>query len=119
MEDTASAPAASAPPVGGPPTADDLRKTVADLVGIAPDEVAGDVNLILLGLTSLGIMRLATGWRRTGLRVEFAALAADPTVDAWERELAAAWQARADKAAAKAAAQAAARTGAQAGEDAR
>ncbi|MBB1252316.1 phosphopantetheine-binding protein [Streptomyces alkaliterrae] len=78
---------------GGPPvTGDQLRATLAGLIGISPDEIEDDANLIHLGLQSLQVMRLATRWRRAGLEVSFGDLAADPTFAAWNdritRELA-------------------------------
>ncbi|WP_232668443.1 phosphopantetheine-binding protein [Pseudonocardia sp. TRM90224] len=64
-------------------TADFLREAVTELSGIPGDELAGDANLVQLGVGSLEVMRLATRWRRRGLAVEFAVLAAEPTIDAW------------------------------------
>ncbi|WP_406278053.1 phosphopantetheine-binding protein [Embleya sp. NBC_00896] len=72
------------------PTADDLREILAAMIGTTPAEITGDANLVLLGLGSLEMMRLATRWRRQGLVVEFRDLAARPTVDAWTELLAAA-----------------------------
>jgi aryl carrier-like protein len=83
--------ARTAPLVTAPPTADSLRDAVATLIGISPGEIAGDDNLIFLGLGSLEMMRLATRWRRQGLAVEFGELAAAPTVDAWTEYLGVVW----------------------------
>ncbi|MBZ4323661.1 phosphopantetheine-binding protein [Streptomyces huiliensis] len=84
----------STTPATGPLTGDDLRRILAETIGTTPDEIETDVNLIHQGLSSLQMMRLVTRWRREGLGVEFRDLAADPTVDAWERRFAEAWQAR-------------------------
>ncbi|WP_156754442.1 phosphopantetheine-binding protein [Actinokineospora pegani] len=70
-------------------TADSLRAQVADLIGVDPAEIDGDANLVFLGLGSLEMMRLSTKWRRAGLRVVLAELAAVPTIDAWAAYLAA------------------------------
>jgi aryl carrier-like protein len=87
-DSTDKARAASATPVTG----EELRSVLADLIGITPTEIEDDANLINLGLESLQVMRLATKWRRAGLRVAFGDLAADPTYAAWNelitRELA-------------------------------
>ncbi|GAB1645443.1 phosphopantetheine-binding protein [Krasilnikovia sp. MM14-A1259] len=83
-------------PLAAPPAADDLRRAVAGILGVDPDGIPGDANLVYLGLGSLEVMRLATGWRRAGLRVPFADLAADPTIDAWAAHLTAAWESAQD-----------------------
>ncbi|MGJ6960525.1 phosphopantetheine-binding protein [Streptosporangium sp. G11] len=80
--------------ISRPPAADDLRRTIATIVGTEPGEIAGDTNLVFLGLGSLEMMRLVTRWRRQGVAVEFGELAAEPTVDAWQRHLHAAWETR-------------------------
>lgn len=73
------------PPPGKPPTVEELRETVAGLVGTEPDAIPLDANLNELGVDSLGMMRLANRWRRVGVRVSFRELAADPTLAAWQR----------------------------------
>jgi aryl carrier-like protein len=75
------------------PTADDLRRAIAEIMEADPEEITGDANLVFLGLGSLEMMRLVTRWRRAGLAVDFAELAADPTLDAWTGHLVAAWEA--------------------------
>ncbi|MCG8915755.1 phosphopantetheine-binding protein [Actinokineospora sp. PR83] len=69
----------------GPPPPDEreLRELVAPLVGIAPEDIPGGANLILLGLSSLDMMRLVGRWRRDRLPVVFEELAAAPTLDGW------------------------------------
>ncbi|NRQ34236.1 phosphopantetheine-binding protein [Nonomuraea sp. NN258] len=64
-----------------------LRETVAALIGAAPEDIAGDANLVYLGVGSLEMMRLVTRYRRQGVTLDFAVLAAEPTLDAWERHL--------------------------------
>lgn len=70
-----------------PPTLDRLRGQVAEILEVDPAELADDANLLLLGLDSLGMMRLVNQWRREGVRVSSRALLADPTVAAWHKLL--------------------------------
>ena len=70
-----------------PPSIEELRTTVAAFLGTAPGEISPDANLIYLGLGSLEVMRLATRWRRQGLSVDLADLAARPTLAAWHEYL--------------------------------
>jgi aryl carrier-like protein len=68
-----------------PPTLEELREAVAELIGSEPGEVPLDANLNHLGVDSLGMMRLVNRWRRVGIRVSFRELAAEPTLAAWQR----------------------------------
>ncbi|MET8183649.1 phosphopantetheine-binding protein [Streptomyces sp. NPDC005336] len=63
----------------------ELREAVAAMIGAEPDAIAPADNLIHLGLGSLEMMRLVNRWRRDGLPVSFRELAAEPTLDAWQR----------------------------------
>lgn len=74
-------------PAGRPPTLDALREAVAVLLGIAPDEIADDADLVQLGFDSLAMMRLVSQWRREGIRVSSRALAVEPTLASWTRQL--------------------------------
>jgi mycobactin phenyloxazoline synthetase len=67
--------------VAGSPT--DVRAEVADLLGVGADTVDPRGNLISQGLDSIRMMSLAGRWRRRGMDVDFAALSADPTIEAW------------------------------------
>jgi mycobactin phenyloxazoline synthetase len=67
--------------VAGSPRA--VRAEVAELLGVSADTVDPGGNLISQGLDSIRMMSLAGRWRRRGIAVDFAALAADPTVEAW------------------------------------
>ncbi|WP_333767825.1 phosphopantetheine-binding protein [Streptomyces sp. IBSBF 2435] len=62
-----------------------LREAVAAKIGTEPGAIAPDANLVLLGLGSLEMMQLVNRWRRDGLPVSFRELAAEPTLDAWQR----------------------------------
>ena len=61
----------------------DVRAEVAELLGVSADSVDPAGNLVSQGLDSIRMMSLAGKWRRRGVDVDFAALAADPTVEAW------------------------------------
>ncbi|HYX97952.1 MAG TPA: amino acid adenylation domain-containing protein [Mycobacterium sp.] len=67
--------------VAGSPS--DVCAEVAELLGVSADTVDPSGNLISQGLDSIRMMSLAGRWRRRGIDVDFAALAADPTVEAW------------------------------------
>ncbi|MET9667339.1 phosphopantetheine-binding protein [Streptomyces sp. NPDC006475] len=65
------------------PTEQDLREVIAPLLGIEPAAIEADANLVVLGLSSLEIMRLVSRWRRNKVPVEFDALVAAPTLNGW------------------------------------
>ncbi|HME14024.1 MAG TPA: phosphopantetheine-binding protein, partial [Mycobacterium sp.] len=67
--------------VAGGPGA--IRAEVAELLGVSADTVDPDGNLISQGLDSIRMMSLAGRWRRRGIAVDFATLAATPTIEAW------------------------------------
>ncbi|WP_309227834.1 MULTISPECIES: amino acid adenylation domain-containing protein [unclassified Mycolicibacterium] len=60
-----------------------VRDEVAALLGISPGDVDPDADLIASGLDSIRMMSLSGRWRKQGINVGFAALAANPTVAAW------------------------------------
>ncbi|HTZ12452.1 MAG TPA: amino acid adenylation domain-containing protein [Mycobacterium sp.] len=60
-----------------------IRAEVAELLGVSADTVDLDGNLISQGLDSIRMMTLAGRWRRRGIAVDFATLAAAPTIEAW------------------------------------
>lgn len=74
-------------PGGRPPTLDALREAVAVLLDIPPDGIADDADLMQLGFDSLAMMRLVSQWRREGIRVSSRALAVEPTLASWTRQL--------------------------------
>ncbi|MFI6171260.1 amino acid adenylation domain-containing protein [Nocardia sp. NPDC051052] len=65
----------------------DIRAVIADHLGVPADSIDDDADLIQLGLDSIRTMKLAGGWRKRGIDVNFAQLAAAPTVAAWARLL--------------------------------
>ncbi len=66
-----------------PARSEDIRAEVAELLGVGSDAVQPESNLIGQGLDSIRMMALAGRWRRQGIAVDFAALAAEPTIEAW------------------------------------
>ncbi|MGW5382596.1 non-ribosomal peptide synthetase [Nocardia sp. NPDC003963] len=68
-------------------TRDEIRSAVAGQLGRDDIEIADLDDLIQLGLDSIRTMKLAGAWRKRGAAVNFAELAAEPTVDAWHRLL--------------------------------
>ncbi len=60
-----------------------VREEVAELLGVSPDDVDPDADLIASGLDSIRMMSLSGRWRKQGIDVNFAALAENPTVAAW------------------------------------
>lgn len=64
-------------------TRDEVKSAVAAAVGMEPDTVPDDENLVALGLDSLAMMGLVNRWRRQGVVIEFERLVASPTVNSW------------------------------------
>ncbi|MUM18706.1 amino acid adenylation domain-containing protein [Mycobacterium sp. CBMA271] len=62
---------------------DEIKASVADLIGLTPQEISDGDDLITLGLDSIRMMTLAGGWRKRGSGITFAQLAAEPSVDSW------------------------------------
>ncbi|WP_040794521.1 non-ribosomal peptide synthetase [Nocardia higoensis] len=61
----------------------DIRAEVGSALGIAPDSLDLDGDLITQGLDSLRMMRLAGQWRKRGHDIDFARLSGEPTIRAW------------------------------------
>ncbi|MCK9921038.1 phosphopantetheine-binding protein [Frankia sp. AgPm24] len=75
-------------PSGAVPGESELRELVAGLLDLDPTTLEPDGNLVVLGLSSLEIMRLVGTWRRAGLPVDFDRLVAAPTLTGWSAHLA-------------------------------
>ncbi|WP_199440250.1 phosphopantetheine-binding protein [Umezawaea beigongshangensis] len=75
--------ATDSPPTAQPPDERQLRELVAPLINTRPEDIPGGANLIMLGLSSLDLMRLVGRWRRERVPVVFEELAATPTLDGW------------------------------------
>ncbi|PPK63311.1 phosphopantetheine-binding protein [Actinokineospora auranticolor] len=65
-----------------------LLAAVAESTEEEPEDITADTNLFELGLDSIALMRLVGTWRRAGFAVDFAELAANPTLGAWAALLA-------------------------------
>src|SRR3990170_4055317 len=59
-------------------SSESVRGEVAELLGVSPDAVDPDADLIASGLDSIRMMSLSGRWRKQGIEVGFAALAANP-----------------------------------------
>ncbi|TSE01423.1 amino acid adenylation domain-containing protein [Skermania sp. ID1734] len=70
-----------------PGGSESIRAQIAAQLAIAPDLIDDNADLIQLGLDSIRMMRLAGTWRKAGFNVNFAELAAAPTVGEWARML--------------------------------
>ncbi|MBS9534549.1 amino acid adenylation domain-containing protein [Mycobacterium sp. M1] len=70
-----------------PITGDEIRTAVADQLGCPATDIADDDDLIQCGLNSIAMMAMAGGWRKRGVHITFAQLAAEPTVAAWQQLL--------------------------------
>ncbi|MDT5307440.1 MAG: mycobactin phenyloxazoline synthetase, partial [Mycobacterium sp.] len=63
--------------------AEAIRGEVAELLGVDVEAIDPDGDLVGQGFDSIRMMALAGRWRRRGFVVDFAALAAAPTIGAW------------------------------------
>lgn len=68
---------------GGATPSQSVRDEVAELLGVSPDTIDPAQDLIASGLDSIRMMSLSGRWRKRGIDVDFATLAASPTVAAW------------------------------------
>ena len=76
---------------GVPPSdVDPVRAAVAAALNVEYAELTADADLFTLGLDSLTLIRLVSGWRRAGHPVTFEQLAEAPTLADWAAALAAA-----------------------------
>ena len=64
-------------------SAEAIRGEVAELLGIGVEAIDPGGDLVGQGLDSIRMMTLAGRWRRLGFAVDFATLAAAPTIEAW------------------------------------
>ncbi|WP_328409196.1 non-ribosomal peptide synthetase [Nocardia sp. NBC_00403] len=62
---------------------EEIRAAVASQIGLGAGDIADHDDLIQLGLDSIRTMKLAGGWRKRGVDINFAQLAASPTVASW------------------------------------
>lgn len=65
----------------------DLRRMVADELDLAPEQIAGDDDLLGRGMHSLAMMKFAGRLRKAGYRINYSKLALTPTIDEWAQLL--------------------------------
>ena len=63
--------------------AEAIRGEVAEMLGVDAQAIDPEGDLVGQGLDSIRMMALAGRWRRLGFAVDFATLAAAPTIAAW------------------------------------
>src|SRR5215210_5712047 len=66
-----------------PLTLEGMRRAVAELLGEPTDSIGYEDDLIQRGVDSVGIMRLANTWRRSGIELKFAELIERPFLREW------------------------------------
>ncbi|RFS82988.1 isochorismatase [Actinomadura spongiicola] len=64
-------------------TPDRIRADVAEVLGVAPGDVADDVPVIDQGMDSIRLMTLVERWRAEGADIDLMDLAEQPTVARW------------------------------------
>ncbi|WP_222183767.1 phosphopantetheine-binding protein [Geminicoccus harenae] len=64
-------------------TLESMRREIAALLHDDPEEIGTDDSLIDLGLDSMRAMALVRRWQEIGVRAEFSAFAATPTLAHW------------------------------------
>lgn len=67
----------------------EVRDAVAAAIGVPPESVGYDDDLVGLGMHSMQLMKLSATWRKQGLDVRSSQLALEPTITAWARLLSA------------------------------
>lgn len=73
----------STPLPSAPTDPDALRVALAALLGVAPETLADDTDLVDAGLDSIRVMALAERWAAEGVEVDFMDLAEAPTIGDW------------------------------------
>ncbi|WP_433684897.1 phosphopantetheine-binding protein [Nocardia sp. CA-119907] len=72
------------------PTEAQLRAELTPVLGLVDAaELDPDANLVVLGLSSLELMRMVGRWNKAGVPAVFEELVATPTLTAWLRHFAA------------------------------
>ncbi|MFW0794706.1 phosphopantetheine-binding protein [Gordonia sp. CPCC 205515] len=69
-------------------TRDRIIGDIAEILQVDSSEIADDTNVLDFGLDSVRLMSLIERWRAAGAeKADLVALASDPVVGAWVREL--------------------------------
>ncbi|WP_160008866.1 phosphopantetheine-binding protein [Rhizobium sp. 18055] len=66
-----------------PLSLDLMRRDIAAMIHIDPDEIGADDNLMDLGLDSMRAMNLVLLWQERGVQLDFSELATGPTLAGW------------------------------------
>lgn len=66
-------------------TLEKMRADIAGMIGVEPDEILDDDNLIDLGLDSMRLMNLILIWQEAGVPLEFSEYAQAFTLGEWWR----------------------------------
>ncbi|MBF6125123.1 non-ribosomal peptide synthetase [Nocardia brasiliensis] len=61
----------------------EVREIVAADLGVSPESIGYDDDLVSLGMHSMKLMHLAAKWRKRGYDVRSSSLALEPTITAW------------------------------------
>lgn len=64
-------------------TTDELYQLASDELGVPADTLSGTDDLMMLGMQSLALMKIAGRLRRAGHPIHYAQMALAPTLDAW------------------------------------
>ncbi|MFW0785673.1 phosphopantetheine-binding protein [Gordonia sp. CPCC 206044] len=69
-------------------TRDRIISDIAEILQISTDEIGDETNVLDVGLDSVRLMSLIERWRAAGaVKADLVALASNPVVGAWVREL--------------------------------
>lgn len=75
-------------PAHSPLTREVIIADIAEVLAIPSTEIGDDTNVLDVGLDSVRLMSLIERWRAAGaVKADLVALAADPVVGSWVREL--------------------------------
>ena len=64
-------------------TIDRMRRDIAGMIYVDPEEIGDDDNLMDLGLDSMRAMNLVLLWQQRNIHLNFAELATSLTLDHW------------------------------------
>mgnify|MGYP002865411166 FL=1 len=69
-------------------TRDRIIGDIADVLQLEPGDIGDETNVVDIGLDSVRLMSLIERWRAAGaVQADLVALASDPVVGSWVREL--------------------------------
>ncbi|MBF2714352.1 phosphopantetheine-binding protein [Agrobacterium vitis] len=62
---------------------DFMRRDIATIIHLDPDEIGDEDNLMDLGLDSMRAMNLVVLWQKRGVPLDFSEMALRPTLAGW------------------------------------